>query len=210
MAKNIIDRLDNGAVFEVPLLGNKGFSYVKLHKFHTMENGGDVLTHIFRVIDFYSETSIGNDISFLEEKDYTFVPLILLGIPRVRGKLAWKFKGYLSLKPLDNVIPKFSFTMKHSALLGYNGRTIEDVQWSIISNISMIGNNSVPATHEQVKGLGFYIWSASIVFSIRLTLFWNRQLDLKFDLDELIEEEGLTKVADIQYWNALIEFEDPR
>ena len=114
MATNIIDRLQNGAVFEVPLLGDNGYAYIKLQKI----KGYESVEPVFRVINYHSINRISGDIAFLGTLDYVYVPLILLGIPRVRGKLGWKYIGDLPLKLSDSDVPHFSFTMNASALRG--------------------------------------------------------------------------------------------
>ena len=208
-ANNIIDRLQNGAIFEIPFLGEKGFGYIKLHKFYVTENGHEIMIPIFRVIDLFSETPIRKDINALENVDYTFVPLILLGIPKVRGKLGWKFKTNLSVKKIDEILPEFSFTMNVSALCGYNNLTINDVSWTKVTKLTMLGDSVIPTTFEQIKGLGFYINSASVMFNVRLTHFWNRKLKLGFDINKLLKDEGLEDFINMDMWNALIEIEAP-
>jgi hypothetical protein len=205
---NIIDRIDSGAVFEVPLLGGNGYSYIKLQKFYGMENGLPFLRAVFRVFSYFSKTRYTGDIKAFEKMEYTYVPILLLGIPRVRGPFGWKYLGDITVKSDDEIIPNFSFTVKDSALMGTSRKSMEHI-WSIVKNLSMIGGNSVPATLEDVMGIGAYDHVASIIFSVRLTIFWNRRLNLGLNIEELVKAEGLYDIIYLDYYLVMMEIEDP-
>lgn len=208
MATNFIDKYESGSIFEIPLLDNYGYCYLKLHKFHTIENEFPVITPILRVIDYFSKSKLA-DIKVLENINYTFTPLILLGNPRVKGRLGWRYKGSLPIKSIDEIIPAFSFTMKYSALLGRNGLTINDVTWSKIRKLSMIKDSSIPATFDEIRGLGFWVHQNSIAICAKLTLLWAAKNNEPIEIEKMLIQEGIPNIIDIDLWEIMLSIENP-
>ncbi len=106
--------IDQGAIFEIPLLKNQGFLYCKiLFANSILSNLGGFNTLIVKVFDFHSFKSISN-LDFLLEnlnnclnRDSLFTqPMIMNKLPYSRGLYKWNFIGNLGLNDKD-IIPNF-------------------------------------------------------------------------------------------------------
>jgi len=135
------EHLISGSIFEFILPSKEGFGYCKLLDFTHIRKFDGLIVKVFD----YTDKQPIKDISVLNEKDWLFGARRMPWLPNVRGKNAWKHRGFLISKN-DDVIPDFKYCIKSSHLIDDDSKI---GPWDVVKNI----NQYIPSTFEQVKHL---------------------------------------------------------
>lgn len=159
--------LDSGDIYEIPLTKDFGFAYLKVIIYTTYENGMPLRWASVRPINYLSKARFKGASEFFADKDCFYFPILLLGVPNVRGKESWKFIGMLPVSGQELTIPEFKSTLQ----LGLMGRVpSNELIWYHVKNLDFAGG--AKADYSEVAELPIYHHINFLIVNYLLSFIW--------------------------------------
>jgi len=167
--------IKTGAIFEVPLAKNFGFGYVKI--IFSKDIQPQYFDHlIVKAYNIYSKEKL-NEISFnkeiFESDDLLLFPLLMMGLPYIKGEKKWFFKGYAELTEEDKIIPDFIHIMKQPPSYDFvEAKCSSENGCMIVRNFQ---NKRIQIKdYESIKHLGFWNLATPVALQNLLTMVWMK------------------------------------